>query len=177
MVMVWKESGHLLLKYLSLAPFLSLIVVAKWANWWGGHSYGPRLLADITPIFCLYLYPPFERAEGRRVLKFVLFGLCSLSVSAHVLGTFGDGTWNYTPINVDHARERLWSWIDSPPVYYAKQLITKVRQAYTHLKKTVVDMPTNFDSPQQIAPSYVLIQRYKGRGRMRCTSVRMQPNE
>jgi hypothetical protein len=171
MVMVWKESGHLLLKYLSVTPFLSLIVTAKWGNWWGGHSYGPRLLADITPILCLYLYRPFERSEGRRVLKFVLFGLCGLSVSAHVLGAFGDGSWNYTPLNVDHARERLWSWIDSPPVYYAKQLITKVRQAYTHLKKTVVDLSTHFDSPQQLASSYVLIPWDKGGGCMLCTSI------
>jgi hypothetical protein len=171
MVMVWKESGHLLLKYLSLAPFLSLIVVAKWANWWGGHSYGPRLLADITPLLCLYLYPPFERSEGRRVLKFMLFGLCGLSVSAHVLGAFGDGSWNYTPFNVDHAHERLWSWIDSPPVYYAKQLITKARQAYTHLKKTVVDLSTHFNSPQQLASSYGPISWYTGGGCRVCTSV------
>jgi hypothetical protein len=127
MVMVWRERGHILLKYLSLAPFLSVILAAKWVIWWGGFSYGPRLLADITPILCLYLYQPFESAAGRRLLKFVLFGICGLSVSVHVLGAFGDGSWNYTPVNVDHAPERLWSWVDSPPVYYAKRILARMR--------------------------------------------------
>jgi Dolichyl-phosphate-mannose-protein mannosyltransferase len=177
MVMVWRESGHLLVKYLCLAPFLSLIVAAKWANWWGGHSYGPRLMADLTPILCLYLYQPFERSAGRRVLKLVLFGLCGLSVSAHALGAFGDGSWNYTPLNVDHARERLWSWVDSPPVYYAKQLITKVGQAYTHLKKIVVELPTSLGAPRQLGCSSELIQTYADRGHMRSAGVRRQWRE
>jgi Dolichyl-phosphate-mannose-protein mannosyltransferase len=36
MVMVWRESGHILLKFLSLAPFLFILPIAKWATWWGG---------------------------------------------------------------------------------------------------------------------------------------------
>ncbi len=175
MVMVWRESGHLLLKYLCLAPFLSLIVAAKWASWWGGHSYGPRLMADLTPILCLYLCQPFERAEGRRALKCVLLGLCGLSVSAHVLGAFGDGSWNYTPTNVDYTHERLWSWIDSPPIYYAKQLITKVRLAYLHLKKIVIDSPFGLDASRQHGSSSNVIQWYAVSGHMRSASVRGQP--
>jgi hypothetical protein len=177
MAMIWREPGQLLLKNLSLAPFLTLIVVAKWVNWWGGHSYGPRLMADVTPILCLYLYRPFEKVQGRRLLKFGLYGLCGLSVSAHVLGAFGDGSWNYTPMNVDHARERLWSWIDNPPVYYAKQLITNVRLAYTHLKKIVIDSSTSLDAPRQLGSSFDLIQRYADRSHMRSASVRRQPRE
>ena len=35
MVMVWKNSTLVLLKYLSLAPLLTILLAAKWINWWG----------------------------------------------------------------------------------------------------------------------------------------------
>jgi hypothetical protein len=182
MVMAWRESGHLLLKYLCLPPFLSLIVAAKWGSWWGGHSYGPRLLADLAPILCLYLYQPFEKSVGRRFLRFGLAALCGLSVSAHLLGAFGDGSWNYTPTNVDLARERLWSWIDSPPVYYAQQLIAKVGVAYTHIKKIMSDTstPSNpgrsvHDRVQSSGKKSLLLPLLQGQGRGTRQDPRQQP--
>jgi hypothetical protein len=148
MVMVWSKSGHVFLKYLSLSPFLAIFLVAKWVSWWGGHSYGPRLLADITPIICVYLYPPFEQSEGNRVLKFMLLGLCGLSFSFHALGAFGSGSWNFTPTNVDHAPERLWSWVDSPLVYYVAELVTEVRRTFTQLYRIGMDRLTSLNAPQ-----------------------------
>jgi hypothetical protein len=162
MAMVWRESGHVPLKYLSLAPFLSIMLTAKWMAWWGGHSYGPRLLADITPILCLYLYPPFEWSQGKALLKAALMGLCGLSIGLHALGAFGDGSWNYTPINVDSAPKRLWSWVDSPPIYYGREMVTEVRQAFAHLKRSILDMPTSLDAPQQLAAAYNLISLVPG---------------
>jgi hypothetical protein len=177
MAMSWREPGQLLLKYLSLAPFLTVIVAAKWVNWWGGHSYGPRLMADVTPILCLYLYRPFERAQGRRLWQFGLYGLCGLSVSAHILGAFGDGSWNYTPTNVDTARERLWSWVDSPPLYYGRQLLTKVRHAYMHLKKVDIDLSAILDASRQLGVFGDLGQRYAGGDHMRDANVWRPPRE
>ncbi|MGH8071186.1 MAG: glycosyltransferase family 39 protein, partial [Candidatus Entotheonellia bacterium] len=131
MVMVWLDSKAVLLKYLSLAPLLLILLTSKWINWWGGGSYGPRLLADITPILCLYLYPLFERAQWRPFLKYVITGLTALSIGLHALRVFGGGDWNGHP-NVDWHRERLWSWVDSPPMYYGQNL---VRQAYAKLNR------------------------------------------
>jgi hypothetical protein len=162
MAMVWRESGHVLLNYLSLAPFLYIIITAKWVAWWGGHSYGPRLLADITPILCLYLFPPFEWSEGKASLKAALMGLCGLSIGLHALGAFGDGSWNYTPINVDQAPQRLWSWANSPPLYYGWEMVTEVRQAFADLKRSILRMPTSRDAPQQLAASYKLISLVPG---------------
>lgn len=148
MVMVWRKSGHVFLKYLSLSPFLAIFLAAKWVSWWGGHSYGPRLLADITPILCVYLYPPFERSEGNRFLKFTLLGLCGLSFSFHALGAFGSGSWNFTPTNVDYTPERLWSWVDSPLVYYVAEIVTDVRRTFTQLYRIVMDRLTGLNAPQ-----------------------------
>jgi hypothetical protein len=156
MVMVRRGSGHALLRYLSLAPFLPIILAAKYIMWWGGHSYGPRLLADITPILCLYLYPPFEWSAVRRLTKFALICLCGLSISTHALGAFSDGSWNYTPANVDQAPERLWSWVDSPPIYYSAEMVAKIRQAFAHLQKIVM-ASTSLDPPLQLEVAYDLI--------------------
>lgn len=121
MAMVWKEPGHILLKYLSFAPLPLILLTGKWMNWWGGGSYGPRMLADITPILCLYLYPPLERFEAKAFLKYVFAGLSALSIGLHMLGAFSDGSWN--ALDPDRHPERLWSWAGSPPVYYVRKAL------------------------------------------------------
>jgi Dolichyl-phosphate-mannose-protein mannosyltransferase len=152
MVMVWRDSKLALLKYLSLVPLLTILLTAKWINWWGGGSYGPRLLADITPFLCLYLYPPFERAHSRPLLKSTITILLALSIGLHALRVFSGGDWNGHPF-VDWHHERLWSWADSPPVYYGRNTILDVVAA---VKRRVLALPTSRDAPHQLAASYRL---------------------
>jgi hypothetical protein len=45
-----------------------------------------------------------------------------LSIGLHTLGIVSDRTWNAYPNDIDQHPERLWSWLDSPPVYYGKQV-------------------------------------------------------
>lgn len=130
-VMLWRQPGQALFKYLSLAPVILILFTGKWGMWWGGHSYGPRLLADITPILCLYLYLPFERAQGKAFLKYSLAGLSALSIGLHALGAFSDGSWDKYPKDVDHHTERLWSWGNSPPIYYLQKVFTAVSQPFS----------------------------------------------
>jgi hypothetical protein len=150
--MVWGNPKAVLLKYLSVAPVLIILLAAKWLNWWGGGSYGPRLLADITPLMCLYLYPPFERARSQPFLKYAFICLAILSIGLHALRVFASGDWNGHP-NVDWHPERLWSWGDSPPMYYGQNL---VRQAYAELNRFTTGLPTSRDAPDQLAASYHL---------------------
>jgi len=124
MVIVWREPGYLLLKYLSLAFPLLLLPIATLGSWWGGTCYGPRLLADITPILCLLLYPSFERFERKALLKYAIVGLSALSVFMHAIGVFSGYNAKYRDIMEPH-HELLWSWVDSPPVYLGKQILTK----------------------------------------------------
>lgn len=126
MILVWRSPGPSVLRYLSLSPLPLLVVAAKWGMWWGGHSYGPRLLADLLPILCLFLYPVLEAASTRSVLKYAVAGLAVLSVGLHGLGTVSNGSWNRVPLDVDRHPERLWSWTKSPPVYYLKQFLEPV---------------------------------------------------
>jgi hypothetical protein len=158
MVMVWKNSKLVLLKYLSLAPLLTILLTSKWISWWGGGSYGPRLLADITPFLCLYLYPPFERAQSRPLLKYAISFLMVLSIGLHALRVFSGGDWNGPPF-VDWHHERLWSWADSPPVYYGKNAIL---DTVAEVKTRFLGLPTSRDAPQKLAASYRLTSLMPG---------------
>jgi hypothetical protein len=57
---MWVNKYDLLLKYLSLGPVLLLILYSKWHFWWGGETYGPRLISDIALFICFYVYPIWE---------------------------------------------------------------------------------------------------------------------
>jgi hypothetical protein len=158
LVMVWEDRKQILLKYLSLAPLPLILLTAKWIAWWGGGSYGPRLLADITPLLCLYLYLPFERAQSRRFLQYIFACLAVLSIGFHAVRVFGGGDWNGHP-NVDWHPERLWSWSGSPPVFYGKNLII---DTYAKLKTLALHFPTSRDAPHKLAASYQLVDVVPG---------------
>ncbi len=129
-VIAWREPGHLLLKYLSLAPLLLLIPVATLGMWTGGWCYGPRLLADATPFLCFLLYPSFERAERKPFVYYVIAGLAALSFFMHAIGVFSDYSFILDPDNTYNHRfdpylhpELVWSWTDSPPGYVVRQTL------------------------------------------------------
>lgn len=137
MVIAWRESGHLLLKYLSLAPPLLLIPVATLGMWTGGWCYGPRLLADAAPFLCFLLYPSFERAERKPFVHSVIAGLAALSVFMHAIGVFSDYSFILDPNNTYNHRfdpylhpELVWSWADSPPGYVVQQALAWFRQMF-----------------------------------------------
>jgi hypothetical protein len=127
-------------------------LTAKWINWWGGGSYGPRLLADITPLLCLFLYPSLERMQPRPLLKSAVAVLIGLSISLHALRPFAGGDWNGHPF-VDWHPERLWSWADSPIVYYSKNTIL---DAVAEVKGRLLLLPTSRNAPHLLAASYHL---------------------
>ena len=102
---------------LSLAVGASLLTLGTYTVWWGGHSFGPRLLADILPALVLGIVPAWPavwRAGPRRWLFVALF---AASVVVEIVGAFNFPSprhveWNMTPKDVDWAHDRLWDWRD-----------------------------------------------------------------
>lgn len=132
MMVAWREPRYLYLRYLSIAPMILLVIVSKWIGWWGGECYGPRLLADVNPILCFLLYPAIEYFKGRKAVRYVIIMLAVLSIAMHAIGAGRDRvldekTWT-AHYEIGRHPERLWSWRDSPPVYYGKQLLGEVRE-------------------------------------------------
>jgi hypothetical protein len=127
-VMVWKEQNHELLKYLSLASIALIIPISTLSNWGGGPCYGPRLLADSTPILCVLLSPALEQVQRWRWLKHLAGGLIFLSIVMHTIGFATDQRMDADATNFDLHPERVWLWEKSPPVTFGNRLLTEIWQ-------------------------------------------------
>jgi hypothetical protein len=99
---------------------LHWIVISSYVDfWWAGHSYGPRLFTDLTPIFVFFLIPvllPWQQAgpwhwSASRALFTVLLA-ASIFVHARGAWSYKVWFWNQSPVNVDLQPERVWSWRD-----------------------------------------------------------------
>ncbi len=121
-MMIWREPNQILYKYMSLVPLCLLIPVAKLVPDMGT-EYGPRLLTEITPVLCLFLYPVYERWGGATMMRWAFWGLAGVSMFMHALGGWSDGAWFYSAQAFDDNPGRYWSWASSPPFYYSSQLV------------------------------------------------------
>jgi hypothetical protein len=125
------------LVWLSASIFVGhLIVVAGFSHWWGGHSFGPRMMAGVVPwlvllailgIFGLENWRRQHERErfpsiGRRITLIAGGVLLFVSVVINTLGATSHATWlwNLRPQEIDHHPERLWDW--RQPQFLAKYL-------------------------------------------------------
>jgi hypothetical protein len=104
-----------------VAGFLgSLYITNTWHVWWGGYSFGPRMLSDGTPALVVALATlPFGRVWS---VLLALLGACSIAI--HLLGAIVVGRplwWDqvYMPSGWD-STENLWSVSRAPLVFYAR---------------------------------------------------------
>jgi hypothetical protein len=108
-----------------LDAFLLAIVALHWlsissfAHWWGGHSYGPRLFADMIPYFIYFLAPAVMSWAGLTGARKPVWGtvfllLLAMSFFVHWRGATTQSVyeWNYSPVDVDTAPQRIWDWSD-----------------------------------------------------------------
>ena len=118
---------YLLIRYWTTVPYprlaiLSLsivtiqtVLVALWPNWWGGYSYGPRLLADTLP--WLALLAILGCAARLRTAKFsrsevvAAFALLALSIAINGRGALSwpSAKWNVV-VDIDRHPQRAWDW-------------------------------------------------------------------
>ncbi|HSF32452.1 MAG TPA: glycosyltransferase family 39 protein [Candidatus Tectomicrobia bacterium] len=149
---VWRHQNTPLLRFLSLGPILVLILYGKWHFWWGGETYGPRLVADISPFLSFYLFPVWQMAEKRRILKGAFGFLAILSLLMHTIGVSSfDPSW-YKRADVIAEGDRLWSWRDSPFVYYGHRLLSK---NISFLRTGISALPASSEVPQALTGSLV----------------------
>jgi hypothetical protein len=117
-----RHADSLLFRYLSVAVVLVIALYSKWIMWWGGWSFGPRLLADITPLLTLLLIPAYRQTRHRHLLKSGFYVLAGLSIAIHALGAFAPAGWSP---DVGEPSHRLWSWSDGELMYSARGLLSK----------------------------------------------------
>jgi hypothetical protein len=110
---------------MSIAGILLLLTYCFYRVWWAGHSYGPRFMTDIMPIFC-YWITYFLAVNANTLLKFknkiintnffVFIILLTFSTFVQFTGAFGENPgimWNSIPLDIDHHHNRLWTIKDN----------------------------------------------------------------
>ena len=113
LALAWRRDGDRLLRWLGAGALLTVLLHSRWMAWWGGWTYGPRYLADLTPIFALALYPLAGAISRPGTIRALFVALLVWSVGAHAIGAYwDDGSWNARP-NIDRAPGRLWLWSDN----------------------------------------------------------------
>ena len=115
--------------FLGAIVLLHLAILAIWPLWWGGWSYGPRMLTDLLPYLMYWLIPvvavlfgsdhsnyktPPLSASKVLWLRLTFIALAGFSLVIHARGANITETfdWNRYPANVDIYPERLWDWRD-----------------------------------------------------------------
>lgn len=99
-------------------------LVSRFWNWWGGYSFGPRLLVDSMPALALLAilllaYVQTQSLLARRAIwvSFVGLGVLAVVVNSY-FGLFrpqmGLATGQQLSPRVDHAPEFLFSWAYTP---------------------------------------------------------------
>ena len=133
--MLLRGKWQLLQSSLLLWVTLSVVAISQFPHWWGGHAYGPRLLAEVVPAF-LVLGPLVVR-EGLRQkpnipLAAIAFIFTSVSLFALFIHSFQGlynqytARWNhYLEPNIDDDPDAIFNW------NYPQFLATN-RQLCTH---------------------------------------------
>jgi hypothetical protein len=118
-VAYWKLVPYKNLALLALSiAILQLLLVGSWPVWWGGYSYGPRLLTDTIPWLCLLaILGLAARVNKGGVVTFtkteaaLALALLSLSIVLNARGAISPATrrWNLE-VDIDRHPERALDW-------------------------------------------------------------------
>jgi hypothetical protein len=109
----------------ALFVICDLILIASWKSWWGGWSYGPRIVTEATAMLVVLAVPAAEKFRAHRWARVSFVALTAYSVAVQALGAVAYrpiGGWNSFPVSVDKRPDRLWDWRDSQILRTAKFL-------------------------------------------------------
>ncbi|MBI4670404.1 MAG: hypothetical protein HY741_01880 [Chloroflexi bacterium] len=124
LVLALQDRSHRALA-LALAVILVLhsFIIASvnhWARGWvAGWAIGPRLYTDMLPYLIYFLIPVLAwlpaLSKTWRVLAaagLVVLATTSFAIHFHCATSMACMAWNYTPIDIDRAPQRIWDWSD-----------------------------------------------------------------
>lgn len=112
---LWRDPiARLCATWILLMTLMAAVVAGRW---WGGHSFGPRMLSDLVPAFavlaCLvWREVTWERGRGLRTPELMFWVLAGVAVVIHSgQGLFNPATlqWNRMP-NIDDAPSLALDW-------------------------------------------------------------------
>ncbi len=129
----WKKS-IVLFCYSTIAIFVLICFYSYFKIWYGGHSWGPRYLADVLPFFSLLLVPAIEEISKRKIIKviFILFFIISLFIQIEGI-LFFNGTWHAKYDTGPENHLFLWSINNTQIMYYLKNPNNETLKSYEYV--------------------------------------------
>lgn len=112
--------------WVSVIVLVHSLVVGKWIHWFGGWSFGYRMMADMTPYLSL-LWIPLVRSPWWWKAKSWFYGAVVWSVLVQLMGiVFYNGSWHRIYDRGYTDQHWLWSLGNSEVVYYIRKTIGRV---------------------------------------------------
>jgi hypothetical protein len=115
------------MRALIVGTFLTLAVYSGWHSWWGGHSFGYRLLSELALPLTILVAWEWDRIRASAAGRGLFAAAAAVSVAVHGLGSaeypsrFND--------EIDLEPERLWSVQDSELAMCARKALRIVKAA------------------------------------------------
>ena len=105
----WRKGFPPLAKYLAAGLFFHLLIFARWNVWWGGYSFGYRMLIEILPALIFFVALAWERSISQKRWATAAFWVAA-AVSCYIqfLGAFAYPTGWDEIVDTNHHPERLW---------------------------------------------------------------------
>ncbi len=158
-VLAWRNNGTLLFRYLSIGVVANLLLYSKFFMWWGGSTYGPRLLADLSPILCLFLCE-IKMLFIKGYARIIFIVLTTFSIAAHAIGAYADDPFWNADLHIDSSSNVAWLWTDN-------QLINAPKRAWNATKILILGPPTTRSDPDLFAaeiksdPNFISVRPLK----------------
>jgi len=91
-----------------------LLLTSNHYDWVGGGSMGPRLTADVLPLWTMLAAAGAARLTSRRITAWIPLVLVAVSVLISAGHVFSDSyRWNRRPVPATQARDRIFDWRDA----------------------------------------------------------------
>jgi hypothetical protein len=123
----WRKKNLAVLRWLTAATALTLLVYGFYSVWWGGWSYGPRYACDVLPLVAVLMAAGLERAwpVPRARIAVLLTGAFCVAVQLVGFLCYTPARWNLFDTSdavesVDLYHHRLWDWSDWEPLRYLR---------------------------------------------------------
>jgi hypothetical protein len=124
LVAAWRRGGDPLLRAAGIGVLLVVAIYSKWRMWWAGTTYGPRHLADLSPLLIVALVPVLRSVTERRVWRTVFAVALAWSIVVHGAGAFYD--------DGRYSAATLWSWTDNQLVRALGRLLHVASPSTAH---------------------------------------------
>jgi hypothetical protein len=119
LIRYWKTLPFQRLAVLALAMVsIQILTIALWRIWWGGYSYGPRLLTDAIPwlallaiLGCSARLRSDSAARFSRIEVVSALALLALSIAINGRGAISWPTAHWhIDVDIDNHPDRAWDW-------------------------------------------------------------------